>query len=523
MKRLKCLTLFIATCLFGEFSFAQVSVYILDQNDCRANFRSNGFFANNFQINTPGYEVPKGGGNHTVYAFSPLWVGEVNDTLVGAAAVYEAGNAFPGPVSDDYSSGWHQTRRDVFWVTKSQIDYHQQNWNDPNYTPPMTLLDWPAMGNPTDNTSQYNAPFVDFSGTGEYNPDLGDYPKIEGDKAVFSIYNYDQNYVDNDLNNTEFPLEVQVMVYQFNSSDERLDQTTFINYRVKNRSDKTIKNFKWGAFTDIDIGAPDDDYFGSDSSRNLVYGYNGPDFDPGGFGHPGYGQNPPAQGIVLLNRNMHSVNKMTFSGTHDLDNLSNLNNLMLGRNSAGVANTNSTGQPTKFLYNEPPYENDSESMYQLGLDDDVQRNIISAEPLDFEPGEVECYHYAFVYGRNTSDHILSVEELLNNVDFIQDYYDNNIDLPCDFYNGAMSTEKFDKNTDLVAFPNPTSDKVLVKSKNKMQRINVFSSDGKLVYNAKIDNSLEENIDISSFNQGAYFFKIHFENDAQQTIKVIKTD
>ena len=515
------ITLLIFFSFVVEISFTQIGRRFIEYNDCRSLIYNNGFFGFNDQLSGPSYEVPKGSGNHTLFAFSPLWIGEVQDTLVGAAAVYEAQNAFSGPVASDYSDAWHESRRKLFPVFKSQIDYHIQNWDDPSYTIPNQLLDWPAMGNPSLNTSQYNAPFVDFNESGIYEPEKGDYPLIVGDYAVFGIYNYDVNNIDNNLNNTEFPIEVQVLAYQFSSTDQWLNQATFLSYRVKNRSEEMIKNFQWGSFIDIDIGYPFDDYFGSDSTRNLVYGYNGPDFDPGFAGSPGYGQNPPAQGIVLLNKKLHTANMMTYTGTHELSNLANLHNLMKGRNSAGEPNLDSKGKVTRFIYKEPPYVTDSESMYQLGLEADIQRNIISAEPIDLAPGMSECYHYAFVYGRNSTDHILSVEEVIKRTDSIQKFYDENIDFPCDFLNGSMNTTVIEKENEIKIYPNPANHFVTIESDKEVTAVKVYSTDGKLSFEDDFEPVKSKKIDLSSLQNGMYLVNVYFQNGTQSYKRVLK--
>ena len=58
---------------------------------------------------------------------------------------------------------------------------------------------------------------------------------------------------------------------------------------------------------DGDIGYYGDDYIGSDSSRNMMFFYNGDAFDEGGGGTLGYGDNPPAVGLVSLANDFQSI------------------------------------------------------------------------------------------------------------------------------------------------------------------------------------------------------------------------
>lgn len=487
--------------------YAQTTFSLLQHNNVRTRQYNNGQISFDINISLPSYEVPKGSSNHTIFAFSPVWIGEVEGSLKGAAGIYVFGNGRPGPIADDYSSSWHLGKRAVTSVHKSTIDDHKLNWDSPGYTVPSALLNWPANGNSMYNTSEYLAPFHDVSETGEYNPELGDYPVIEGDYATFSIYSYDENLVDNDLNNEDFPLEVQVMSYQYQSLDSWLDNTTFVSYRVVNKSDKVINDFKWGGFVDFDIGLGFDDYFGCDSTRNLVYGYNGTDFDPGVNGSVGYGINPPAQGIVLLNKKMDVVNKMTYNESHDLNNLADLNNLMIGNKSDGSPNLNSDGEPTRYLFPDPPYVPNSESMHQLGLPEEDQRNIFSAEAIDLQPGQVECYHYAIVYGRNFQDHLLSVEEVINNTDLIQEFYDNNIDASCNVYFGTLNTNDYSKDFDVKIFPNPAGNEINISSEGAISSISIYSAEGRALGTEMFNNEGKVSLDLSDFNKGMYFLHI----------------
>src|SRR5690554_7791103 len=88
---------------------------------------------------------------------------------------------------------------------------------------------------------------------------------------------------------------------------------TFYNYEMINRSTQTLYDTYFTQFVDPDIGNSEDDYVGCDVSRGLGYAYNGPNYDDGQSGSPGYGNNPPAVGIDF------------FEGPYqDADNLDNV-------------------------------------------------------------------------------------------------------------------------------------------------------------------------------------------------------
>jgi hypothetical protein len=56
------------------------------------------------------------------------------------------------------------------------------------------------------------------------------------------------------------------------------------------------------------------------------------------------------------------------------------------------------------------------------------------------------------------------------------------------------------------YPNPSTDVVNIKANDKIETLNVYSEDGKLIYNRNI-NSENYSLNISSFNTGIYFVEI----------------
>jgi hypothetical protein len=88
-------------------------------------------------------------------------------------------------------------------------------------------------------------------------------------------------------------LEIQAQAFAFATNDE-VNNMTFYNYRIINRSSTTVNNNYFGVFVDADLGYFKDDYVGCDVPRGLGYCYNGKSIDEG---PTGYGANPPAVGI----------------------------------------------------------------------------------------------------------------------------------------------------------------------------------------------------------------------------------
>lgn len=74
--------------------------------------------------------------------------------------------------------------------------------------------------------------------------------------------------------------------------------------------------------------------------------------------------------------------------------------------------------------------------------------------------------------------------------------------------------------DFSYFPNPTNGKVTINSKTPIKEVLVYNVTGQLLYKSEID-TLDTNVDISSFAVGTYFFKLKFDGDKEANFKVIR--
>lgn len=291
------------------------------------------------------YEIPKGSGNNAMFA-GALWLGgkDVSGQLKVAAQTYRnAGNDFwTGPlnlinaeISPEtcvmFDKHYKTTRGEVEnfsqWFELGLIDPQKQQQDFPEYQIPRSILNWPAHGRNHDpyNEDFYLAPFFDRNGDGIYNPLDGDYPgydlKNEKDcsKKISNIYG-DQNlwWIFNDKGNAHtqtgsasIGVEIRAQAFAFATNDE-VNNMTFYNYEIINRSSYTLTETYFGVFADADLGNFDDDYVGCDVMRGLGYCYNGDDVDEDNGGAKGYGEQPPAIGMDFF--------QGPFQDNDDLDN-----------------------------------------------------------------------------------------------------------------------------------------------------------------------------------------------------------
>ncbi|WP_264520137.1 M12 family metallo-peptidase [Flavobacterium sp. N1994] len=84
--------------------------------------------------------------------------------------------------------------------------------------------------------------------------------------------------------------------------------------------------------------------------------------------------------------------------------------------------------------------------------------------------------------------------------------------------GTLGVESNDF-LDFSYYPNPTTGKVSISSKDAINEVMVYNVQGQLLFNQKM-NELSTNVDISQFASGTYFFKLKI-NDKEANFKILK--
>ncbi|MBD79447.1 MAG: hypothetical protein CL840_11050 [Crocinitomicaceae bacterium] len=280
------------------------------------------------------YEIPKNSGHTSLYA-GALWMGgrDVSGQLKIAAQRFRGGGQdfWTGPLSTvnaeitqatcaEYDKHFLTTRIDianyVAWFELGREDAangtNKQAELFPDYAPPKILKEWPAHGRDyAPYNEDYNlAPFVDVDNDGEYNPDNGDYPaydlnneadcktrivNIYGDQNLWWVFN-DKGNIHTETGSASIGMEIRAQAFAFATNDE-INNMTFYNYELVNRSTFTLTETYFGQWVDADLGCSEDDYVGCDVQRGLGYCYNGDNYDEDCRGATGYGNIPPAIGV----------------------------------------------------------------------------------------------------------------------------------------------------------------------------------------------------------------------------------
>ncbi len=524
MKTLLILLNFVAFNIFSQNPFN-----FLDYNNVKAGFEQNGVLFNQTNIVKARYEVPKYSNINTIFAAS-FWAGGIDQlgNIHIAATKYASGDYFSGPYSSTNSyndSLYIQKYENKFWnVTQSQIQNHLANYLSPGYVPEPAILNWPGNGDVTLGVASNLAPFVDLNGDNIYNPYGGDYPDIRGDGALFYIIN-DAKDIHTQSGGLALNMEMHIMAYQY-ASTNFLDNTTFLNVRIFNRGTLQLSDFKVGFFVDGDLGYFNDDFFGCNPSKDLMYFYNADNIDEPNGNTIQYGQNPPACGIVSLTKPVGAIG--CFSGTNlfphsdpapnqPIQFWNYLNSKWADGSpwvQGGLGWENSPGAtnlPYDIMYDGNPTTSVgwSEMTNQNVAGD--RRGLMVLESMNFNANQSDCMDFAILYGRS-GNHLENVQTVINLADSAKLFYESQSLFNCNQVTLAVNSNTEDEFT---LYPNPTDGKVTIKSLTPFA-LSIYDINGRFISNPIQSKNINE-FDLQ-LNKGVYFF--HLASEKGKTIKKV---
>lgn len=318
----------------------------LEYNNISALIETGGSMWQDRAVGNAAYEVPKGSGLKVIFS-GGLWMGGVdyNEQIKTAANLFRQGTDFwPGPLTTTPGTGnpaerirdygpaevsaqtclkydkfFPTTRQEIVtfnaWYLAKQEGLDEELF--PNYQIPQSITNWPAHGDISIGEDYYLAPFYDRPDAdgyvnGIYDPENdGDYPwydirgdltcgndrtvTLYGDQNFWWVFN-DRGSIHTETGGEPIGVEIHAQAFAFATNDE-VNDMTFYNYEIINRSTQTLYDTYFGQFVDPDIGGNVDDFVGCDVKRGLGYAYNGDNLDETYNGALGYGANPPAVGV----------------------------------------------------------------------------------------------------------------------------------------------------------------------------------------------------------------------------------
>ncbi len=476
----------------------------LDINNWQARFNAMGdLFWNPMTGSCESY-IPKDSLKSTLF-LGNLWIGGLDsiDSLhLMGERYFPNTETWAGPLANNYNTYNYYNKYNRLWkISKAEIEYHQNHYNDAGYQMPEAIKNWPGNGNTTNGELPIMAPFADMNGNNIYEPDQGDYPLIRGDQAVYFIYN--DAKVDTHANSGGLPLglEIHAMAYAYNDTGS-LANTFFINYQIINRSNIDYHDLYIGFFDDFDIGNFKDDYTGCDSTKNLFYGYNGDDDDDGAYG---YGLHPPAQGFLFLNQTMTHFGYYPNTFEYNPDTAPEFYQMLKFQLPRYGININSN-----YIFELHSGHTEGEQ----GNTPHDGRGVGSTGPFTLNAGDYLCMDIAFPWARtDTGGAYQSLLDLLQDADEIQAFY-NSQNYTCSLTQGVPQFVL--PKTNILIYPNPTTGDLNIETHDiKNYQVKIYSMIGKQIFAGKNIKHLN----ISNYPEGIYLIKINSgkENITQKII------
>ena len=393
------------------------------------------------------YEVPNGSGKTPLFNASLMVGGLVEGQVRFAGSTYSAWEYWPGPLtSDGTTTPATCAAYDRIWVVRTA---DLEAYDATGAVTP-DLADWPV---------RVGAPFyVDADGDGHQDPteptnsldpgdpgygsrtlDLGagERPVLFGRQTAWWIMNDaggPHSFSARSGPEYAAPLGIEVRATAWvhgGEAEPDLFESTFYRYEVINRSATTIEAAHAGLWIDGDLGNFGDDRVGTDSTRQMVYFYNGDDTDEG---QGGYGTPPPAIGVDALSGAWTGTTPNKSSGPYGeprgaLHSYNYLRGLW-GDGSpirVGGPGFDTDGPVTRWMFSGRAASQEFWSQENLDGEGaqsppDDKRGMISSLPADLAPGERMVFDVGIVFATGLS-RLDSINEMLAVSDRAQALYD----------------------------------------------------------------------------------------------------
>ena len=470
--KLTKITLAVLLSLFGLSLFGQceydLNIEYLHVNNIRAAILNQG--DNFWDRNDARFEVPYEGPESpsTIFA-SNIWVAVKNpsDKILLSAGTYYSRTTCgmtPGPIErgeqiapQDRANLWNK----IFTVHGQDILDHIEDAQDGRIDVERPgIFGWPGIGNnyfmkyhgtEVVDSRQGMAEFMEVPGheNGIYEPELGEYPHVGGlapdaipGAIYWTVYNTGgQGAIDG----ISPILEIQQTAWAMSCEDETLSNTIFMRYKIINRDSGDYTGFRFGLWSDPDLGCYTDDYVGCDPGLNAYYIYNNDNEDDDNCFNriAGYGINPPVQTIKFLNTNLDGFSIYANKGIPntppeigDPDTFDEYYNYLSSKWADGTPftrggngyNPGST-DTTRFMFTDHPKDNTGWSMLTENISEmDIRAIMTNRSEISggaFDQGAIFIYDLAYSYFRAPGlDHVGNVDYALTRLPLLQFEYDS---------------------------------------------------------------------------------------------------
>lgn len=508
---------------------------------------------------------------------SNLWMGALDPSgnLKVAGPTYTQHSIFsdyaPGPISD-ITNKWFLNYCTYFgrvWIiNSSEVQSVKEAFQAGTLIVgniPSDILEWPAKGNinfdiglENGSTLQQDlAPFYDHDMDGIYDVLSGDLPILD---SSINYSNLDQVYVPSIMTFSVYndktihqisqgsPLDVEIhqinYMLQCEDEDSEIGQTIFTNFKVINKGDEDLRDFRAGLWEDSDLICYQDNLIGCapDLNSSFIYNLNNSqDCTP--FDNTLENDIGAIQSTILLNTPLSSyiyINNLTVGNpapeTVDPSIPTQFYNYLNGSWLEGSLMTvGGTGynpgstDTTPFAFPGLPNDPTGWNMVNADLPPADRRSITNFE-LDNDiltPGEVRSFDIAnhIIFDGETSSLDL-FDEYEDKVNTIKDIYAELKSNPNFLGKCAtgmnVANEEILSDFEIDIYPNPVHDMLNIEFATRgSYQIDIIDLRGQLVVTHLVPNKNHMTIPISDFSSNMYFVKILKDGAEIKAEKIIK--
>ena len=446
------------------------------------------------------------------------------DTLMAVQMYGQEGSDFlPGPLPPNASIGFTPPDVHLAQFTRFQVEDGKLDSNKLANG----VLKWPASYTYQGNQFPL-APFQDNNKNGIYEPKLGEIPSYNGEDYIYFVYH---DMVNHPVSKTApIGLQIQTEAFGFSRLYSSIDAVLFLKYKVISTS-RNLKEFRMGVYTDFDLGNYSDDMIGTDTSRNMVYVYNGDQDDEGILG---YGLNPPAMGIVFLNQPLcqscfHMNQPRWKDSTHAFRppfHPKEFKNLLEAKNTAGDSMTVLTpgsmyGKKSRYAFTGDPSTSTGWTMDSDTFSGNDYRSLAITGAPSLNKSDTFELFLMYVYDRTTPNggRLASIDSIRAKVDFLRarGFIQQKPQIPADCFAPRITKDTTGQGTGIfpsyqmetsTVYPNPADKSLTVQlsHENSNFTCKIMNELGQVIL--KDSGTGELKIDCSNLPQGIYY--VHLE-------------
>lgn len=417
----------------------------------------------------------------------------------------------------------------IFTITKNEIENHIADFSDNGIIDAISdnVKYWPGKNNinlPESMNVGELAPFFDMNNDGNYSPFMGDYPLTNynfqnkiADVAKFWIVN-DNGNIHSESGARSLGIQMNCIAYAF--TENNLQHSILIDTRIENKSQNIYDSTYIGVFTDVDLGAYNDDYIGVDTINRIAYFYNGDNFDEYYSSN-----NIPIAGFKILYQPTKadgSLYKNKFMYFNNINNNQQGNPKYSQQFYDYLSGTWGDGVPREFggdgymegtypvnyLYPSNPSESASPITWSECTENSIpgdRRGVYSFGDFSFNPNEAITLTIAYAISHPVLHPCPNANAIVETMDSIETFLR---------FGSANNVFSISEKNDVTLSPNPTKDFIKINTENTFEAYRILNIQGQTLQQGIFTNVIQT----SRLTNGVYW--IELKNGDKNVIKKI---